>query len=396
MRRVSPDPVRGRRRVALRPNTLRSLSAVLLAGGTLVLVTASAAMSDPVSGGCTGTINGRDATTLTKSDPLSVKKGQVISVTGNVPADPANQNANSFTTVKVEILADVGGITTKEHGSTGATYQSDDIAVDDYLQYGAGLYRVKVTNSGPGWICEYTGYVKMDTNPLTTPIGLASAAGVVLGGVGVVAAKGTKRKPRRDWFDRLLSDDDRAAREDALRRARAADPAASMVEEVKYSPFGPPCCLAALALPLAAMPVFGTGGGVAGPLPVGTPLRVVWQQTTWKRGHAVWGFLAGGLFGLGLGVLLWQYAVWLLTIWAVFVLPLVLAIASGVYAWYGRRYVGRVTLAPAEPPPPPAAVPDEPGLPATPDRGQDEPAGALDASDDGAAPPDDGAPDEPA
>jgi hypothetical protein len=355
VRRVSPDPVRRSSPLAPRPNAMRTLSVVLLAGGAMVLVTASAAMSEPISGGCTGTVNGRDATTLTKSDPLSVEEGELIAVEGNVPAEFANQNPNSYTTVKIEILADVGGVTTDEHQSTGTVYQSESIDADDYLEYGAGLYRVEVTNRGPGWICTYTGYVKMDTNPLTTPIGLGSAAAVAIGGIGVVVAKGTTRTPRRDWFDRLLDGDERARRDDTLRAARAAEPDLPMVEEVKYQPFGPPCCLAALALPLAAMPVLGTAGGGTG-VPAASTSRVVWQQVSWKRGHAVWGFLAGGLFGLGLCVLLWQYAVWLLTIWTVFVVPLVVAFASAVYAWYGRRYVGRVTATVAMPSSPTVAA----------------------------------------
>ena len=187
-------------------------------------------------------------------------------------------------------------------------------------------------------------------------------AGVAIGGVGVAAAKGTKRTPRRDWFDRLMDDTDRAQRDETLRAAHSAAPDVAMAEEVMYHPFGPPCCLAALALPLAVMPVFGTAGGATGTLAAGST-RIVWQKMLWKRGHAVWGFLAGGLLGLGVSVLLWQYAVWLLTIWTVFVLPLVVAIVAAVYAWYGRRYLARVTIAASAPMPvpvPPAVDDDGP------------------------------------
>jgi hypothetical protein len=327
----------------------RVLAVSALACGALV-VAAGPGYADDITGGCTGTINGRDASTLTKSDPLSVKEGELIVVEGNVPAEAQNQNPNSYTTVEVDLLADVVGVSTSEHLSTGATYQSEGVAVDDYMQYGAGLYQVHVTNTGPGWVCEYTGYVKMDTDPLGTPIGIAAAGSAVVGAVGLVLAKGTKRRPRRDWFDRLLSEHERARRDDTLRAAYETDPGLRMVEEVRYAPVGPPWILATLTLPLAVMPVTGTAGAGAGvppAVPSAAAPRVIWQQTAWKRGHAVLGFLTGGLLGIGVCVLLWQYAVWLLTVVTLFVLPVVIAIASGVYAWVGRRYRGKVTVAPS-------------------------------------------------
>jgi hypothetical protein len=333
----------GQPRGAHRLRAVRTVVAFLLVGSSVVLVTASPAIADDVTGGCTGTINGRDASTLTPSDPVSVKEGQAIEVAGDIPPNLVNQNPNSFTTVKVDLLAGVGGVTSEEHKSTGATYQGENIDVDDYLQYGAGVYEVHVTNEGSGWKCEFTGYVKMDTNPLGAPIGLASLAALVIGGVGVVLAKGRPRRPRRDWFDRLLSDDERAARDDTLRAAHDADPALRMVEEVRYAPVGPPWILAAVTLPLVVMPVVGTAGGGVG-VPRATGPRVVWQQFAWKRGHAVLGLLAGGLLGVGIGVLGWQYSLWLFSIWIAFVLPVVLAVTGALYAWYGRRYVGRVTV----------------------------------------------------
>src|SRR5262245_40933204 len=45
VRRIAPDPVRRPRPLTPRPNTVRTLSALLLVAGTFVLVTASAAMS---------------------------------------------------------------------------------------------------------------------------------------------------------------------------------------------------------------------------------------------------------------------------------------------------------------------------------------------------------------
>ena len=239
--------------------------------------------------------------------------------------------------MEVEILADVVGISTDEHVSNGPTYTSEPVEVDDYLQYGAGLYQVKVVNRGEGWRCEYTGYLELDEDPLGTPIGVAAAAGVVVGAGGVVLAKGTRRRPSRDWVDELVDDHDQAERDDALRRERVTDPTVEMVHEATYSPPGPPCCLAALALPLPAMPLFGAAGGVAA-APNGRPRRVVWSKVVFKRGHPVWGGLAGLALGLGVSVLLWQYAVWLLSLWTVVAVPVAVALLAALYAWYGRRY----------------------------------------------------------
>jgi hypothetical protein len=333
---------RARRRCA------RVVGALVLAGSALVVATAGPAAADDITGGCTGTINGRDASTLTTSDPLSVQEGDVIAVAGDIPPDAVKQNPNSYTTVTVDLLADVVGVHTEEHKSIGAKYESDAIEVDDYLRYGAGLYQVHVTNQGPGWTCTYTGYVKMDASPLSKPIGIAAVASLVIGAVGVVLAKGRPRRPRRDWFDQLLSDEERAARDDTLRAAHDADPGLRMAEEVRYAPIGPPWILATLTVPLAVMPVVGTGTG--GGVPAATRRDVVWQQFVWKRGHAVWGFVVGGLLGVGIGVLGWQYGWWLLTVWTAFVVPIAVAVGAAVYAWSGRRYVGRVT-APTAPTP---------------------------------------------
>ena len=356
VRRVTHDPVARRRPHAPRPNSVRTLAAVLALSGTVVLLTAGTAASDEITGGCTGTINGRNAETLTRDNPLKVSEGQTVSVEGNVPEEFAPQNPQSVTRVEIEILADILGRELDEHVSNGPTYSSDAVDVDDYLEYGAGLYRVTIVNTGQGWRCEYAGYLELDENPLTTPIGIAASAGVVVGAGGVLFAKGApKRSPRRDWVDQLIDDHDTAERDDALRRVRheggSIDPDA-MVEEATYHPFGPPCCLSALALPLAAMPLFGMAGGAAA-MPSGAPVRVVWSKVVLKRGHPIWGFLAGALFGLGASVLLWQYSVWLLSLWTLIVVPVVVGLLAAVYVWYGRRYRVRV-LAPDGGPPAPA------------------------------------------
>ncbi len=346
VRRATPDPVTHRRRFQPRPNAARTLAAVVGLGGALVLVTAGSAASDDITGGCTGTINGRDAATLTRDDPVRVGEGDTVSAAGDVPPEYAPQNPQSLTTVEMHILADLGGITTEQHVSNGPTYTSAAVAVDDYARFGAGLYEVTVVNEGRGWRCEYTAYVELDESPLGTPIGIAAAASTVVGGLGSVLAKGVKRSPSREWIDELVEPHDRAERDAALRKVRTDDPDAAMTEEAGYAPVGVPCCLAALALPLPAMPLFGMGAGAgAGAGTAGTgSRRIVWSKVVYKRGHPVWGGIAGFAFGLGASVLLWQYAVWLLSLVTVGAVPVVIALAASLYAWIGRRYRARVVV----------------------------------------------------
>lgn len=323
---------------------LRTAAVLLVLGGSMVVLTAGSAASDEVTGGCTGSINGRDATTLTRDDPLRLGEGGTLVATGDVPPELAAQNPQSLTTIEVELLAGVVGVTSEARVSNGPTYLSGEVDVDDYLDFGGGLYRVNVVNRGQGWNCEFTAYLELETDPLGSPVGIAAAGAVVVGGVGVVLAKGVRRSPSREWVDELIDPHDRAERDAALRSVRVDHPDARMVEESGYAPIGPPGCLAALALPLAVMPVFGAGGGAAGITP-GSPRRVVWSSTVFKRGHAVGGLLAGLVLGLGASALLWQYAVWLLTVWTVVVLPVVVAALAAGYAWYGRRYRVRILVA---------------------------------------------------
>jgi ABC-type uncharacterized transport system permease subunit len=99
------------------------------------------------------------------------------------------------------------------------------------------------------------------------------------------------------------------------------------------------------------MPLFGVAGGVAA-APNGRPRRVVWSKVVFKRGHPVWGGLAGLALGLGVSVLLWQYAVWLLSLWTVVAVPVAVALLAALYAWYGRRYRARVLVPNGAPAPP--------------------------------------------
>ena len=58
----------------------------------------------------------------------------------------------------------------------------------------------------------------------------------------------------------------------------------------------------------------------------------------WADGRPVTGFSSGLVLGIGIAVLLRQYAVWALTAVTAIAFPLFVAVLTGVRAWLGRPY----------------------------------------------------------
>ena len=388
VRRFTSDPVR-RPRHTPRPGTVRSLSVLMLITGvTMVVFLGATASADPPTGGCTGSANGRPAATITKGNPLKVKEHTTISAEGSTPPGKSGPN---HTSVKVWLVDPIGGLTSEDHEGNGDTWSSSTVNVDDYLKYGVGTYKVEVTNTGAGWSCTFVGYIQLDGNPLTKPVGIAATGMIAIGAVGGLLAP--RRKPnarwvgdqtakaKRDVMDTILDEGTKITdAADAAKPPAAEDPIDVLVnnEEDFFYRYCLGCVIAMILLPAWAMPIFGMGGG-AGALTVQPrPSEpVIWKRRVWRRGHPIVGFFSGLVFGLGATVLLWQYNVWLLDIVTAIVVPVVLAILFAVYAWIGKpfqvvavRKAGRVD---DEPPPPPAAVMDEePPPPAAVDEVTDE------------------------
>jgi hypothetical protein len=296
---------------------------------------ASPAAADEVKGDCSGTVNGRDAAKITSDDPVVLRDGQTLTVTGAVPFGEASKNPVSNTTVKVSLVDDVLGITSDEQPSTGATYTSNNVGMEDYFDFGVGLYRIDVTNKGEGgaWTCTYTAYVKLDGGSLSKPLGLVSLGAVLVGVAGLLFAKG--RKPREPgWIDGALGTSDQIAREEAWQAAGAAYPEAVRFDERGQHGFLPPAQLAPTE-------------------------RVIWSGKVRVFGRPVAGLFWGLLLGVGVGLLGWQQSRWTVNLGSIVILPVVVAALSLLFAWVGWGYrIRDVVVLPAPPEPEPEPEPE--------------------------------------
>jgi len=294
---------------------------------------ADRAQADTIHGGCTGKVNGVDASELTSNSPLTVHDGQQLRVEGSVPKQFAPQNPVSNTTVEVSIVDGVVGITSDPQSSTGATFTATDSSIDDYLQVGVGLYRIDVVNSGAGWTCEFTVYVQLAGDTLSKPAGLVALAAIVIGVIGLLFAKG--RKPKEPgWIDGGLGTVDQIAREEAWQEAGQQYPDALEFDER------------------------GEHGFVM-PSPIAPNERVVWAGKVRLHGHPVAGFFWGLLLGLGIGALGWQDGRWTVNLGSILLAPLLIAALSSLVAWVGWGYrIRDVAVLPQDAvPPPPAPMP---------------------------------------
>lgn len=327
------DPV-ARRRRGLRPNTVMSLAMLLLLSGVLLIGFATAGGADSFSGPCTGSANGRNITSMTRSNPLLLKENTQFAAQGT--ADFAGPDDPTSVSAKIQIISGLFGVTTTNDGGTGNAWSSSSVNVDDYFTYGVGLYEVDINVSGPGGSCTATAFVKLDGNPLTKPAGIAGTIAVVGGaGVGLRARRKGPNLARVDdneaFVRDLLTDSDK---KEAAAAAAPENPdvdTMGMYEFSRYMGCWP-------FFVLSALPVFGMGAGAAaiGDRPV------LWSKKVRVPGHPILGFFSGLVAGLGAVVLLWQYAVWTLQLWNVIGIPLLVGVLGGIVAWRGKGYIVRL------------------------------------------------------
>jgi hypothetical protein len=164
------------RRIALK-RALLPLAVVAL----VVIGLVPTALAQEVTGGCSATVNGQTLDALDIKHPLVVAKGDILALTGSVPASAGTGTISSETKIFVEV---VGDVPVAEQTGNGVTW-GDWVEVPDVLaSLAPGVYKVKGTATGAGWICTGSAYIKIEGGPLTA----AAAIGAVSAIAGAVAA----------------------------------------------------------------------------------------------------------------------------------------------------------------------------------------------------------------
>ena len=335
-RRVA-DPVHRTRWWRPRPNAVPTFFAVLSLSGLVVVMTAGIAEAVGVSGGCTATINGKDPSQLDSDHPLVVHKGETVQVTGTAPSQFAGQaGQTSNTHIEVKLIDGVFGVTSSDHPGHGPQWGGTQ-NVDKYLKYGVGLYHVVGHADGsPGWKCDGDGYVQLkDGNPLGKPIGAGAAGLAVIGGAGALLSARAGAPDAGDSGTSAAALTGDGGSDDA--DERTADDMADVVDPdgSLEAIFGFGCLLLIAVLVGGAFlaKTVGVSGAAAMAAGTGEPKRRIWSH-----GHPIAGFIFGLLGGIGITLLMQQFAVWPLTIVTAIVFPIVVALVCAVRAYLGRPY----------------------------------------------------------
>lgn len=294
-----------------------------------------------INGPCSATVNGVDVAPLSassKGDAIKVDKDDVLTIVFTA-------NSGDFASHKVDLeLVGVGFNVEDDPQDSDPTW-TEVVNVDDYSQYGVGLYKAKGSAVlSDGSTCSGAVLFEIEGNPLTTVAGLSATAVLVLGILLMILAalftlnqfKGMRGKIE-NWGEGQL------ARIRSGQTVTPADLAASLREITK-----PPAIISLMmltTLPLSLL-MLGTGmpGGIGGAIEsIGGGLHL--PRLPFRPRASVAGSL-GGMLGMeAVVVLLQQFAIAPLTASnAIFgvVAGLVLAIlVTSFMRWYGGRSVNK-------------------------------------------------------
>jgi hypothetical protein len=160
--------------------------------GMLLLVgSIPAASAQEITGGCSATVNGRSVDTLTLKRPLVVAEGDTVALTGSIPAGAAE--GASETRIVVEVIGDVPVATEVGNGAIwGGAAEIPDVLTS----LAPGVYKVKGTAEGSGWICTGSAYIKIEGGPMTA----ATAIGAIAAVAGIASAVAARRPKRGQVF----------------------------------------------------------------------------------------------------------------------------------------------------------------------------------------------------
>ncbi len=163
---------------------------VPLAVVTVVLIgLVPMASAQEVTGGCSATVNGQTLDALDMKHPLVVAKGDILALTGSVPASAGTGTIYSETKIYVEV---VGDVPVAEQTGDGVIW-GDWVEVPEVLaSLAPGVYKVKGTATGDGWVCNGSAYIKIEGGPLTAAAAVGAVAAVA-GGIGAVTAVRPKK-----------------------------------------------------------------------------------------------------------------------------------------------------------------------------------------------------------
>jgi len=308
---------RARRKPAA--SALRRAAAALAATATTLLLSLlfvgmqSVPAGAYVGGPCTVSIAGRVVDTLDADHPITLQQHTQIRVVGR-----ANTAVGDYS-----ITLYFAGIDFAERrGPTTNRSWSDTVDIDKYATKGVGLYEVMFSvqavpaTSEPA--CWGYAYIKIEGNPLKTPVGAAAMAAEAVGLVGLLASSAaagrgvdipegfTEIPPEDRLFNRPMpegeTDADRWARMQAEEQAlQAKQREEKLIDDMKSSASS--CTLlmvSAFFLTGFAM-VAGPSGGAASPSSL--------PRARWRPRFSFVGIVGGFLSGVGGLVLLQQYAV---------------------------------------------------------------------------------------
>ncbi len=145
------------------------------------------ALAQGVDGGCQATVNGRTLDTLDAKHPLVVAEGDTVALTGAIPSG-AN-DGSSETRIVVEVVGDIPVATEPGNGA----FWGGSVDVPAVLtQLAPGVYKVKGTATGSGWVCNGSAYVKIEGGPVSAAAAVGAVAAVA-GGIGAISAARPKR-----------------------------------------------------------------------------------------------------------------------------------------------------------------------------------------------------------
>ena len=169
---------------------------ITVVGAAVVLTIAiPAALAQEVTGGCSATINGQTLDTLDKKHALVVAEGDVVALTGTVPATAGSGTVTSETRIFVEVLGDIPVATEPGTGS----FWGGNVEVPEVLtSLAPGVYKVKGTAEGSGWLCKGSAYIKIEGGPLTA---VAAIGAVIAATGGATAIRAVKPKKGQVFYE---------------------------------------------------------------------------------------------------------------------------------------------------------------------------------------------------